>query len=150
MQPIRQTELGLEREAKVANYLTTVYPWVLTPTPKYYFTDFHINEKQGNGFESYIGDLEVLWCNYSYTQPTFVAYTKLQQMSILPLFKDLESAYHRLVFRFTDGLFIVPVEALQPYRPIVHNHFVREDVTKLVVRLELANYMQFYKPIVIR
>ena len=102
MQPIRQTELGLEREAKVANYLTTVYPWVLTPTPKYYFTDFHINEKQGNGFESYIGDLEVLWCNYSYTQPTFVAYTKLQQMSILPLFKDLESAYHRLVFRFTD------------------------------------------------
>ena len=150
MEAIRQVKADWGREHRLANYLESVLPWSLTPTPAFYFTDYHINRKLGQGRESYIGDVEMKWLNTPSTQVAIFNYNKLQLMAAVPVYTQGVESYHRVCFRFTDGLFIVPVEALQPFRPIVHNHFVREDVTKLVVRLELANYMQFHKPIIIR
>jgi hypothetical protein len=57
VEAIRQVKADWGREQRLANYLESVLPWSLTPTPAFYFTDYHINKKLGQGRESYIDAL---------------------------------------------------------------------------------------------
>ncbi len=77
MEPIRQVPTDQNKEQRVANFLVQKMPWSLFPTPKFYFTDYHINRKHDNGRENYIGDLEIKWLNSPSTSPAIFPYNKL-------------------------------------------------------------------------
>ena len=149
MQTIKETQLGLDYESKIASYLTTVNPWVLTSTPKFYFTDYHINEKNGI-YENYLGDLEIKWVNASSDRSVLFSFTKVQQMSLLPLFKDLPNAGHRVLFRYTDGLLMMPIEVLQTLRPFRFCPYANNTKEQLVVEVQARDHLQYFEPIIIR
>jgi hypothetical protein len=69
VEPIRQVQGDTNKEQRVANFISQKMPWSLFPTPKFYFTDYHINRKHDNGRENYIGDLEIKWLNSPSTAP---------------------------------------------------------------------------------
>jgi hypothetical protein len=105
VEAIRQVKADWGREQRLANYLESVLPWSLTPTPAFYFTDYHINRKLEQGRESYIGDVEMKWLNTPSTQTAIFNYNKLQLMAAVPVYTQGVESYHRVCFRFTDGLF---------------------------------------------
>ena len=107
MEAIRVTQADYGREARLANYLQMRLPWVLTPTPKFYFTDYHINRKHDNGRENYIGDLELKWLNTPSELPAIFSYNKLQLMTAVPVYTDTPESYHRVCFRFSDGILLI-------------------------------------------
>ena len=85
MEPIRQIKADYGREQRLANYLESVLPWSLTPTPAFYFTDYHINKKLEQHRESYIGDVEMKWLNTPSSQVAIFNYNKLQLMAAVPV-----------------------------------------------------------------
>lgn len=148
MEPIRQVVGDNEREQRLAAYLQQALPWSLFPTPKFYFTDYHINKLYDNGRQNYIGDLEIKWLNIPSTSPAIFPFNKLQQLLIAPPYTDSPESYHRICFRFTDGLMIVPAKALAHLQPTVHT---RRDTneTDLVVWVRVDEFLQWFRPIVI-
>jgi hypothetical protein len=86
VEAIRQVQADLGREQRLANYLESVLPWSLTPTPAFYFTDYHINRKLELGRQSYIGDIEMKWLNTPSTQTAIFNYNKLQLMAAVPVY----------------------------------------------------------------
>ena len=148
MEPIRQVVGDNEREQRLAAYLQQALPWSLFPTPKFYFTDYHINKLYDNGRQNYIGDLEIKWLNIPSTSPAIFPFNKLQQLLIAPPYTDSPESFHRICFRFTDGLMIVPAKALARLQPTVHT---RKDTneTDLVVWVRVDEFLQWFRPIVI-
>jgi len=146
IQPIRQVNSDFTRELKVATYLEKVMPWSLTATPKFYFTDYHINRLYGNGRENYIGDLEIKWLNTSSNQIVIFPYNKLQLMAAVPVYTDSLDSYHRICFRFIDGLLLLPALNLLPLQPVL---FTRQDTqeTDLVIKLQVSNYKDYFRPV---
>lgn len=146
IQPIRQTSSDFAREQKVATYLQQVMPWSLTPTPKFYFTDYHINRLDGNEKENYIGDLEVKWLNTSSDKAAIFSYNKLQLMAAVPVYTDSLDSYHRICFRFTDGLLLLPALNLLPLKPVL---FTRQDSqeTDLIVQVQVCNFKNYFRPV---
>jgi hypothetical protein len=140
MEAIRATQADYSREARLANYLQTRLPWVLTPTPKFYFTDYHINRKYDTGRENYIGDLELKWLNTSSEMPAYFSYNKLQLMAAMPVYTDSPESYHRVCFRFNDGILLVPAKALMRFNE--PTWFTRFDTgeTDLVIRVNAKDY----------
>ena len=140
MEAIRVTQADYGREARLANYLQTRLPWVLTPTPKFYFTDYHINRKHDNGRENYIGDLELKWLNTTSDFPATFSYNKLQLMTAVPVYTDTPESYHRVCFRFTDGILLVPAKALMRF--CEPTWFTRFDTgeTDLVIKVNAKDY----------
>jgi hypothetical protein len=134
VEPIRQIRADWGREQRLANYLQDKLPWILTPTPAFYFTDYHINRKEAGGRETYIGDLELKWLNIPSTQSAIFSYNKLQLMAAVPVYTDHKESYHRICFRFTDALLLVPALALMKLPPVL---FTRADTneTDLVVKV---------------
>jgi hypothetical protein len=148
MEPIRQVQSDNDKEQRMANYLQQNLPWSLFPTPKFYFTDFHINKLYENGRQNYIGDLEIKWLNIPSTSPAIFPFNKLQQLLIAPPYTDSPESYHRICFRFTDGLMIVPAKALAHLQPTVHT---RRDTneTDLVIWVRVDEFLQWFRPIVV-
>jgi hypothetical protein len=148
MEPIRQVYGDNQRENVVAQYLASILPWKFIPTPKFYFTDFHIQRIYDHGRENYIGDIEIKWLNSSSEYPAIFPFNKLQQMMIAPPYTDNADSYHRICFRFSDGLMIVPVKKLAHLQPALHT---RKDTneTDLVVWVYVKDFAQYFKPIVI-
>lgn len=148
MEPIRQVQGDNEREQRLASYLQQALPWSLFPTPKFYFTDYHINKLYENGRQNYIGDLEIKWLTIPSTSPAIFPFNKLQQLLIAPPYTDSPESYHRICFRFTDGLMILPAKALARLQPTVHT---RRDTneTDLVVWVRVDEFLQWFRPIVI-
>ena len=148
MEPIRQVQSDNDKEQRLANYLQQALPWSLFPTPKFYFTDFHINKLYDNGRQNYIGDLEIKWLNIPSTSPAIFPFNKLQQLLIAPPYTDSPESYHRICFRFTDGLMILPAKALAHLQPTVHT---RRDTneTDLVVWVRVDEFLQWFRPIVV-
>jgi hypothetical protein len=148
MEPIRQVQSDNDKEQRMANYLQQNLPWSLFPTPKFYFTDFHINKLYENGRQNYIGDLEIKWLNIPSTSPAIFPFNKLQQLLIAPPYTDSPESYHRICFRFTDGLMIVPAKALAHLQPTVHT---RKDTneTDLVIWVRVDEFLQWFRPIVV-
>ncbi len=85
MEPVRQVWGDNKREEVMARTLVQYQPWRLIATPKFYFTDFHIQRVYDGGRENYIGDLEIKWLNSSSQYPAIFPFNKLQQMIIAPL-----------------------------------------------------------------
>lgn len=145
MEAIRQVAADFGREQRLASYLEKVMPWSLTSTPKFYFTDYHINKREGQGRETYIGDLEIKWLNSSSTQPAIFSYNKLQLMAAVPVYTDHKESYHRVCFRFTDGLLLVPALALLRLPPVL---FTRSDTneTDLVIKVQAKDFASGFRP----
>ena len=150
MEAIRVTQADYGREARLANYLQTRLPWVLTPTPKFYFTDYHINRKHDNGRENYIGDLEIKWADKPSSEPYPIPFTKVQQMSLLPLHRDLPDSYHRVLIRYEDGLLMLNVEMLRDLRPVMYTFPGQDELKKLYVFVNASDFFPYFKPIIIR
>lgn len=148
MEPIREVAGDNQRENRLAAYLQQALPWSLFPTPKFYFTDFHINRLHDNGRQNYIGDLEIKWLNSPSTSPAIFPFNKLQQLLIAPPYTDSPDSFHRICFRFNDGLMIVPAKALARLQPTVHT---RRDTneTDLVIWVRVDEFLQWFRPIVI-
>ena len=148
MEPIRQVQSDNDKEQRLANYLQQALPWSLFPTPKFYFTDFHINKLYDNGRQNDIGDLEIKWLNIPSTSPAIFPFNKLQQLLIAPPYTDSPESYHRICFRFTDGLMIIPAKALAHLQPTVHT---RRDTneTDLVIWVRVDEFLQWFRPIVV-
>ncbi len=144
VEAIRQIEADWGKEERVARYLQSVLPWVLTATPAFYFTDYHINRTQRNRRETYIGDLEIKWLNTPSTQAAIFNYNKLQLMAAVPVYTDHKDSYHRVCFRFTDGLLLVPALALMRLQPVL---FTRQDTheTDLVVKVQTSDFASCFR-----
>jgi hypothetical protein len=148
MEPIRQVWGDNRREAVVAQHLTNLAPWKLIPTPKFYFTDFHIQRVYDNGRENYIGDLEIKWLNSSSQYPAIFPFNKLQQMMIAPPYTDNAESFHRICFRFSDGVMIVPAKKLAHLQPALHTR-KDTDETDLVVWVNVEEFFNYFRPIII-
>ncbi len=148
LEPIREVVSDNAKERAMAKFLQEFMNWELFPTPKFYFTDFHILQLFDHGRKNYIGDLEIKWLNISSDIPAIFPFNKLQQMMIAPPYTDSPTSYHRVCFRFTDGILMLPIAELSRLQPEVHT---RKDTneTDLVVRVKVSDYQRFFKPIVI-
>lgn len=148
MEPIREVPGDVGKEQRLANFLVTKLPWSLFPTPKFYFTDYHINRLYDHGRQNYIGDLEIKWLNIPSTAPAIFPFNKLQQLLIAPPYTDSPESYHRICFRFTDGLMMVPAKALAHLQPTLHT---RRDTneTDLVVWVKVSEFQKYFAPHVV-
>lgn len=148
MEPIREVAEDVGKEQRLANFLVTKLPWSLFPTPKFYFTDYHINRLFDHGRQNYIGDLEIKWLNIPSSYPAIFPYNKLQLMLAVPVYTDSPESYHRICFRFTDGLMMIPAKALAHLQPTLHT---RKDTneTDLVVWVKVSEFQKYFVPYVV-
>ena len=85
LEPIRQVAGDGKREQIAAKVLMEYFVnWKLYPTPRFFFTDFHITVMQGQGRENYIGDLEIKWLKTDSSKAAIFPFNKLQQIMIAP------------------------------------------------------------------
>jgi hypothetical protein len=148
MEPIREVSGDVGREQRLANFLQQKLPWHLFPTPKFYFTDYHINRLYDHGRMNYIGDLEIKWLNSPSTYPAIFPFNKLQQLLISPPYTDSPESYHRICFRFTDGIMMLPAKELARLQPKLHT---RKDTneTDMVIWVKVDEFIQWYRPFVV-
>lgn len=148
MEPIRQVQQDNDKEQRLAKFLESKLPWSLFPTPKFYFTDYHINRLYDNGRQNYIGDLEIKWLNSPSTSPAIFPFNKLQQLLIAPPYTDSPESYHRICFRFTDGIMMLPAKALAHLQPTLHT---RRDTneTDLVIWVRVDEFLSYLRPFVV-
>jgi len=149
LEPIRQVPNDGRREQIAADFLSRYNPqWKFYPTPRYYFTDFHMTKQHGNGRENYIGDMEIKWLRIDSSRPAIFPFNKLQNMLIAPPYTDDPEVFHRICFRFTDGTMIIPASQLAYQVPQFH---VRQDTQErdLVIYVHRSNYEQYWKDLVI-
>ena len=110
LEPIRQVWGDDKRATAVVTALNELEPsWLFYPTPPFFFTDYHMTKVRPNGRENYIGDLEVKWLKVNSSVTIKFPYQKLQRMIICPPYNENYNIYHRICFRFDDGLLLVPV-----------------------------------------
>lgn len=149
LEPIREIASDNAKERVVAKYLEQYMNWELFPTPKFFFVDFHILKLYDNGRKNYIGDLEIKWLNIPSNVPAIFPFNKLQQMLIAPPYTDSPESFHRICFRFTDGLLMLPAKELAQIQPEIHT---RRDTneTDLVIRVNVFDYMRYFKNVVIQ
>ena len=152
MEPIRQTDYLYKKEAIIAAHLELTLPWILTPTPKFYFSDYHITEKSGER-GNYIGDLELKWFNCPSSFEVNFDYEKIQIMAGIHIpGADNPSAYHRVCFRFDDGLLMLPINALDHLKPTINTGqqpgYNYGRPARLVVKIRADQYpASSFKPI---
>jgi hypothetical protein len=122
-------------EQIVGDVITASWPQVeLFPTPKFFPFDFHVIRTYNRKSSDYLGGLEVKWFNHDSTRAGVFNYNKLLQLIAMTLHRDDPTCHHRIAFRYTDGILIVPARELTKYKPEV---FTRRDTgeTDLVVRV---------------
>ena len=148
MEPIREVAEDTNKEQRLANFLQTKLPWSLFPTPRFYFTDYHINKLHDNGRQNYIGDLEMKWLKSPSTAPAIFPYNKLQMMLAVPVYTDSPESYHRICFRFSDGIMMLPAKALAHLEPTLHT---RRDTneTDLVIWVRVDEFISYFRPFVV-
>lgn len=145
MEPIRQVHGDGIREQVMANKLSEIYPWKFYDTPRFYFTDFHITKLHDHGRENYIGDLELKWLKSDSSKPAIFPFNKLQQMLIAPPYTDGIDCFHRICFRFSDGLLIIPARELGSLMPVFHTRWDTQE-RDLVVFVHASDYPQYWVP----
>ena len=148
MEPIREVQGDVHREQRLANFLEQKMNWSLFPTPRFYFTDYHINKLDNNGRQNYIGDLEIKWLKSPSNYPAIFPFNKLQQMLIAPPYTDSPDSYHRICFRFSDGLMMIPAKAIAHLQPALHT---RKDTneTDLVVWVRVSEFQDYFAPYIV-
>jgi hypothetical protein len=150
LEPIRQVGGDGRRETAAVHALSTLYPnWRFYPTPRFYFTDFHLTWLHENGRENYLGDIEIKWLSIDSSIPAIFPFNKLQQMLISPPYLDNPDTFHRICFRFTDGTLLIPVKELAGLMPEFN---VRHDTNErdLVVRVNAMMFKRYWIDVVIK
>ena len=117
-------------------------------TPRFYFTDFNICLQWGNGRENYIGDLEIKWLKTDSSKPAIFPFNKLQQMLIAPPYTDSEHSYHRICFRFSDGIAMVPARELAHIEPVFHTRWDTQE-RDLVIFYDARSRPEYWHNLVI-
>lgn len=145
MEPIRQVYGDGKREQIMARRLAEIYPWKFYDTPKFYFTDFHITRLHDYGRENYIGDLELKWLKSDSSRSAIFPFNKLQQMLIAPPYTDGVDCFHRICFRFSDGLLIMPARELGSLVPVFHTRWDTQE-RDLVIFVQASDYAQYWVP----
>lgn len=148
MEPIRQVANDGRKENHVKAWLEQRTQWRLFPTPRFYFTDFHINLLHDNGRENYIGDLEIKWLKSESIYPAIFPFNKLQQMLIAPPYTDSPDTFHRVLLRYSDATAVIPVKELAKLTPEIHT---RRDTneTDMVIKIYAEQFGQFLRPTII-
>jgi len=69
-------------------------------------------------------------------------------MLIAPPYTDSPDSFHRICFRFNDGMMIVPAKDLARIVPEVHT---RKDTneTDMVIKVLVSDYTRYFKPIIV-
>lgn len=130
------THADSSHEADVAAAVKHQWPDLdLLPTPKFFPFDFHVLRRYGRGSSDYLGGLEVKWFNHDSSRPGVFNYNKLLQLLAMTVHRDDPLCYHRIAFRFTDGILITAARNVATQKPEM---FTRKDTgeTDLVVRIE--------------
>lgn len=149
LEPIRQVAGDGKREKIAAAALESYFQgWKLYGTPRFYFSDFHICLQWGNGRENYIGDLEVKWLKTDSSKPAIFPFNKLQQMMIAPPYTDNEHSYHRIVFRYSDGISVIPARLLAGTEPVFHTRWDTKE-RDLVVFYNAYDYPEYWHNLII-
>ena len=114
LEPIRQVFRDDKREEVVINALKENInnEWQFYKTPPFYFMDFHLTRRRANGRENYLGDLEIKWLNAPASTPTKFPFQKLAKILIAPPYSDHKTIFHRICFRYNDGLLLIPAQEL--------------------------------------
>lgn len=150
LEPIRQVSGDSRKETAVVHTLSNLYPnWRFYPTPRFYFTDFHLTWLHENGRENYLGDIEIKWLSIDSSRNAIFPFNKLQQMLISPPYLDNPDTFHRICFRFTDGLLLVPVKELAGLMPEFH---IRQDTQErdLVVYISPQAFKRYWLDVVVK
>jgi len=149
LEPIRQVNNDGKRERIAATALAEYFTgWKMYATPRFYFTDFHICLQWGNGRENYIGDLEIKWLKTDSSKPAIFPFNKLQQMMIAPPYTDNEHSYHRICFRFSDGIAMVPARELAHIEPVFHTRWDTQE-RDLVVFYDARSRPEYWHNLII-
>jgi len=149
LEPIRQVNADGKREKIAAKMLTDYFiNWKLYPTPRFFFTDFHITVMQTQGRENYIGDLEIKWLKTDSSKPAIFPFNKLQQIMIAPPYTDSDFSYHRICFRFADGISMIPAKLLAGAEPVFHTRWDTKE-RDLVVFFNAREYPEYWHNLVI-
>lgn len=143
MEPIRQVYGDGKREKIVAARLSQVYPWKFYNTPRFYFTDYHLTKLHGNDRENYIGDIEIKWLKSDSSKPAIFPFNKLQQMLIAPPYTDGAECFHRICFRFADGLIILPARELGNIVPVFHTRWDTKE-RDLVIFVDAQEFKHYW------
>lgn len=149
LEPIRQIASDGKREQIAAKALTDYFiNWKLYPTPRFFFTDFHITVMHGNGRENYIGDLEIKWLKTDSSKPAIFPFNKLQQIMIAPPYTDTDYSYHRICFRYSDGILVIPAREIAHLQPVFHTRWDTKE-RDLVVFVNASDYPQYWHNLII-
>lgn len=149
MEPIRQVRGDGKREKIMVTALQRLFPhWKFYDTPKFYFTDFHLTHWYESGRENYIGDLEIKWLKSDSSKPAIFPFNKLQQMLIAPPYVDSNEAFHRICFRFSDGILIVPARELGNLHPVFHMRWDTRE-RDLVIYVSVEQFKHYWIPEVV-
>jgi hypothetical protein len=144
MEPIRSVYGDDRRADKVTKALQEAVcdEWVFYQTPPFFFTDYHIQRQKPNGRANYIGDLEIKWFKTPSDTPAKFPFQKLQKMLIAPPYTDDPQVFHRICFRFTDGLLLLPAFKLATIIPERTTRYdtMETDFNLLFSAYEFAEY----------
>lgn len=148
LEPIREVASDNARERTLAAFLEQFMGWELFPTPKFFYVDFHILKLYDSGRKNYIGDLEIKWLKIDSSYPAIFPFNKLQQMLIAPPYTDSPESFHRICFRFTDGLLMLPAKELAVLQPEIHT---RRDTneTDLIVKVRVSDFARYFRNIIV-
>lgn len=138
-EPIRQTYADSRRERLVARAIEKLFPrYILAQTPPFHPTDFHMSWLTDKAELEYKGDLEVKWFNHDSSRTAVFNFNKLQVILSMPPRKE---SMHKLCFRYTDGLLIIPADLLANEKP---KWFTRNDTQErdLVVVVDKSELMK--------
>ncbi len=69
-------------------------------------------------------------------------------MIIAPPYTDNAESFHRICFRFSDGLMLVPAKKLAHLQPQLHTR-KDTDETDLVVFVNVSEFQNYFKAIVV-
>ena len=107
------------------------------PTPKFHPFDFHLMRVYDRGSWDYWGGLEVKWFTHDSTRSGVFKFDKLVSLLACTLHRDDPNCYHRVAFRFTDGVLVSRAKDLSAATPKV---FTRRDTgeTDLVIRIQVG------------
>ena len=142
-EPVRETFADNKRERLVARALEKAFPnYIMSKTPPFHPTDFHVSRLNPDASMTYTGDLEIKWFKHGSHKRAVFNFNKLQTLCAMP--PRGRDATHKVCFRYDDGLLIVPVAELLELMPF---WFTRQDTdeTDLVVVIDKSMLMASHK-----
>lgn len=136
---IFQSSDDVSHERRVADIVCAQVPNLhAIPTPKFHPFDFHLLRMYDRGSSDYWGGLEVKWFTHDSARPGMFKFDKLISLLACTLHRDDPNCFHRVAFRFTDGILVSRAKDLSALNPEV---FTRRDTgeTDLVIRVQVGS-----------